>query len=179
MKITVIGAGNMGSAFVSQLVRAGHQVSVTARDGAKAAELHAKDTTGSFVKDENADVRSILAGMIGKKGAVHVCFGSPVRVPEGATAESVAELIDAQVVSNYKLHLVNYLALEKLRNDYMDFARLPDLFGMTASAVEAKRQEFNRRLQALPEAHRPYVQAMYANPVLRKSEVDARPASRA
>jgi predicted dinucleotide-binding enzyme len=27
MKITVIGAGNMGSAFVSQLVRAGHQVS--------------------------------------------------------------------------------------------------------------------------------------------------------
>ena len=31
MKVTVIGAGNMGSAFVKQLVRAGHQVSVTAR----------------------------------------------------------------------------------------------------------------------------------------------------
>ena len=33
MKITVIGAGNMGSAFVKQLTRAGHDVSVTARDG--------------------------------------------------------------------------------------------------------------------------------------------------
>lgn len=32
MKITVIGAGNMGSAFVKQLHHAGHQVDVTARN---------------------------------------------------------------------------------------------------------------------------------------------------
>jgi predicted dinucleotide-binding enzyme len=41
MKITVIGAGNMGAAFVKQLTCAGHQVSVTARDGAKAARVAA------------------------------------------------------------------------------------------------------------------------------------------
>jgi len=41
MKVTVIGAGNMGSAFVKQLVRAGHQVRVTARDTAKAAQVAA------------------------------------------------------------------------------------------------------------------------------------------
>ena len=41
MKVTVIGAGNMGSAFVKQLTRAGHQVSVTARDSAKAAQVAA------------------------------------------------------------------------------------------------------------------------------------------
>jgi len=41
MKVTVIGAGNMGAAFVKQLVRAGHQVSVTARDAAKAAQVAA------------------------------------------------------------------------------------------------------------------------------------------
>lgn len=41
MKITVIGAGNMGSAFVSQLTHAGHQVSVTARDGGKASAVAA------------------------------------------------------------------------------------------------------------------------------------------
>jgi len=46
MKITVIGAGNMGSAFVKQLTRAGHQVSVTARDGAKATKV-AADNTGA------------------------------------------------------------------------------------------------------------------------------------
>lgn len=43
MKVTVIGAGNMGSAFVKQLVRAGHQVSVTARDAAKAAQVAASN----------------------------------------------------------------------------------------------------------------------------------------
>ena len=41
MKLTVIGAGNMGSAFVKQLTRAGHQVSVTARDAAKAGRVAA------------------------------------------------------------------------------------------------------------------------------------------
>ena len=41
MKVTVIGAGNIGSAFVKQLVRAGHEVSVTARSSAKAERLAA------------------------------------------------------------------------------------------------------------------------------------------
>lgn len=36
MKVLVIGAGNMGAGFVKQLAAAGHQVSVTARDSAKA-----------------------------------------------------------------------------------------------------------------------------------------------
>jgi predicted dinucleotide-binding enzyme len=41
MKITVVGTGNMGAAFVKQLARTGHQVSVTSRDSAKAAQLAA------------------------------------------------------------------------------------------------------------------------------------------
>jgi len=41
MKITVLGAGNMGAAFVKQLTRAGHLVSVASRDGAKAAQVAA------------------------------------------------------------------------------------------------------------------------------------------
>jgi predicted dinucleotide-binding enzyme len=41
MKVTVIGAGSMGSAFVKQLVKAGHEVRVTARDSAKAEQLAA------------------------------------------------------------------------------------------------------------------------------------------
>lgn len=36
MRVLVIGTGNMGAGFVKQLTAAGHQVSVTARDTAKA-----------------------------------------------------------------------------------------------------------------------------------------------
>lgn len=39
MKISIIGAGNMASAFVKQLHRAGHQVKVASRDSAKADSL--------------------------------------------------------------------------------------------------------------------------------------------
>lgn len=41
MKITVIGAGNMGAAFVKRLSEAGHDVKLTARDVAKARDVAA------------------------------------------------------------------------------------------------------------------------------------------
>ena len=41
MNITVIGTGNMGAAFVKQLTRAGHQVSVTGRNLRKAEQVAA------------------------------------------------------------------------------------------------------------------------------------------
>ena len=60
--VTVIGAGNMGSAFVKQLVRAGHQVGVTARDSTKAAQVAAANpgaravTTSGAAADADAVV---------------------------------------------------------------------------------------------------------------------------
>ena len=51
MNILVIGAGNMGSSFVKQLVRSGHQVAVTARDLAKAQAVAAA----------NAGARAVVA----------------------------------------------------------------------------------------------------------------------
>jgi 8-hydroxy-5-deazaflavin:NADPH oxidoreductase len=54
MKVTVIGAGNMGSAFVKQLVRAGHQVSVTARDSAKVAQVAAANAGAKAVATAGA-----------------------------------------------------------------------------------------------------------------------------
>jgi 8-hydroxy-5-deazaflavin:NADPH oxidoreductase len=54
MKVTVIGAGNMGSAFVKQLTRAGHQVRVTARDGAEAQKVAAENPGATAVPTAGA-----------------------------------------------------------------------------------------------------------------------------
>ena len=54
MNITVIGAGNMGSAFVKQLTLAGHQVTVTARDVAKAEAVAAAHSGAEAVNPERA-----------------------------------------------------------------------------------------------------------------------------
>jgi 1-acyl-sn-glycerol-3-phosphate acyltransferase len=142
-------------------------------DVSKAAELHALDTTGSYVKDENTDVRSILTGMIGKKGAVHVSFGTRLHVSGQVTSEDVADMIDQQIVTMYRLHAVNYLALQQLQPDFMDFSTLPALCQVSAGEIVRKRAEFDARLQALPESLRPYVLQMYANPVLRHREFNA------
>ncbi len=58
MKVTVIGAGNMGAAFVKQLTRAGHQVSVTARSPERAQALAAANSGASAVAAPNAAAQS-------------------------------------------------------------------------------------------------------------------------
>lgn len=54
MKVTVIGAGNMGSSFVKQLTRAGHQVTVTARDIHTAETVAAANPGARAVSPEGA-----------------------------------------------------------------------------------------------------------------------------
>ena len=54
MKVTVIGAGNMGSGFVKQLTIAGHQVSVTSRNLDKARLVASANPGSSAIPAENA-----------------------------------------------------------------------------------------------------------------------------
>lgn len=139
-------------------------------DEAKARELHAIETCGKFKKDEDSDVQSILNGMIGEKGAIHVAFGECLQLEEAVTNEGIARLIDEQIVSLYKLHLVNYLAMELVQKDFMDFSTLAEMFGVKEDEVEKKRQAFRQRLESYAPELRSYVLNMYANPVIRKYE---------
>ena len=142
-------------------------------DRYKAEELYTIDTTGKFEKDENSDVRSILTGILGDKGDVHVTFGSRMVFPDAVTAEGVARELDARIISSYKLHAVNYLAMEMVKKDSLDLSTLPALLGLSASEIGRKRREFQERLNSMPKHLQPYVLNMYANPVIRKAEVGA------
>jgi hypothetical protein len=143
-------------------------------DRAKAEELYTIDNTGKFEKDENSDVQSILSGMIGEKGAVHVAFGEKIQFDDAVTAEGVAREIDEQIIRNYKLHAVNYAAMEIVQKDFMDFSTLPDILEMPASLINSKRCAFRKRLASMPKKYQSYVLNMYANPVIRKAEINAK-----
>ena len=54
MKVLILGAGNMGAAFVKQLLQAGHQVSVTARSLEKAQTLAVANPGATAVAAVNA-----------------------------------------------------------------------------------------------------------------------------
>lgn len=113
----------------------------------KTFELYVKEKTGSYIKSENEDFNSVLAGIRGKKGKVSLSFGKPLNefiakinkesISENEKFIKIAQEIDMQVYKNYKLKKTNYIAYdilnksEKFKNlynasDLSDFKRYMD-----------------------------------------------------
>ena len=136
-------------------------------DGLKASELYQRASQGSYKKGEQEDVASIGRGIAGEKGRVHVSFGTPLGAGF-ATPEAVAAEIDRQVISSYCLHPTNIYAYEMLNPGA---APLPAT--LTAEPGDCSRAEFERRIAALPEPHRPFALAIYANAVVSKLALKA------
>lgn len=134
-------------------------------DGAKARELHLRATEGEYAKEEHEDVASIAHSITSSKGAVHVSFGEPLAA-DFADPDEVAAEIDRQVLALYRVHASSLAAFRMLQG------RLPEGFADDA-AVAAADAELRARLEALPAQHRPYLLAMYANPLLNRAALDA------
>lgn len=131
-------------------------------DGLKAKELYQLASTGTYQKGEQEDVTSIGQGIAGNKGRVHVSFGSPLG-SEFANADEVAAEIDRQVIDQYCLHPTNLYAYDML---YGDHAPKPE--NLYLEEGDCSREEFEQRINALPEEHRPHALAIYANAVVSK-----------
>lgn len=133
-------------------------------DVMKANELHEKATRGAYQKDEHSDIKSIVTGMIGFKGHVHVSFGRELE-PLSDSAEVIAGQIDQQVISGYRLQGTNYLAWEKLCEAWPEL--VPAMDNVPVHDIpEASRQRFEERLAAVPDEVKPWLLQMYANPVI-------------
>eukprot|EP00481_Brizalina_sp_1-RS-2013_P003264 TRINITY_DN8831_c0_g1_i1.p1 TRINITY_DN8831_c0_g1~~TRINITY_DN8831_c0_g1_i1.p1 ORF type:complete len:153 (-),score=15.14 TRINITY_DN8831_c0_g1_i1:63-521(-) len=76
-------------------------------DLAKAKELFEKAESGSYEKGEFEDIESIINGMIGFKGRVHISFGDVIE-DDIETPDELAKQNDNQIHSIYKLFPINY-----------------------------------------------------------------------
>lgn len=126
-------------------------------DVQKARELKAVSEDGSYNKSEFEDISSIVAGITGHKGRVHLRFGTPID-RSFDTPEAVAAEIDRQVLSGYHLFPSHHLALEALGSH-------PELVDLS-EVSEADRDRFAQRLSEVPEDLRSWWLAQYANPVI-------------
>lgn len=131
-------------------------------DALKANELSELANTGSYQKGEQEDVASIGRGISGQKGRVHVSFGTPLGA-EFEDADHVAQQIDRQIIDLYCLHPTNFYAYDIL---YAEHAPRPE--GLYSEDGDVSEAEFRARIDALPEAQRPYALAIYANAVVSK-----------
>ncbi|WP_183384681.1 1-acyl-sn-glycerol-3-phosphate acyltransferase [Halomonas stenophila] len=122
----------------------------------KARELYSVHERGNYEKSEFEDISSIVAGITGHKGRVHLRFGTPLSA-DFDTPEAVAEEVDRQVLEGYHLFPSHYLALEALGN-------APELVDL-GEVTDADRARFQARLAEVPEELRAWWLAQYANPV--------------
>ncbi|WP_404362634.1 1-acyl-sn-glycerol-3-phosphate acyltransferase [Marinobacter sp.] len=135
----------------------------------KARELETRARTGTYEKQPGEDSDQIIRGMTGFKGHVHVHFGSPIieEVPE--TAKEMAAVIDQEMHRNYHLHASNLVAYDQIRTTEFqgvahDTVELAE--ALSQPEMEAAEAEMERRLDACDPALRPFLLAMYANPVI-------------
>ncbi|WP_114766773.1 1-acyl-sn-glycerol-3-phosphate acyltransferase [Vibrio rhodolitus] len=115
-------------------------------DVAKARELFEKAVHGQYEKGEFEDIESIIQGIVGDKGRVHVAFGNVIE-EAFETPDALAAEIDRQIHANYKLFPINLLAAG---DDSVD--------AQVKSKLESKLAE-------LPQGAHQYLIDSYANPV--------------
>lgn len=131
-------------------------------DGMKAHELAVKAQTGEYQKAPGEDTRSIVTGIMGKKGAVHVAFGEPMTV-FSEDASEMASLIDQQIHKLYRLHDTNHAAAELLE-------------GKRSAVNNEALAHIDSRMEGLDEAEQQQLLSMYANPVIYKNLAESQAA---
>lgn len=133
-------------------------------DRDKARELYVRATTGSYTKAPGEDDRSIAKGITGYKGRVHIAFSAPVSAAPD-DAKQLAQAIDRNILGNYRLFPVHYLAyaMWEGRDPTLAVPAARELFG--AAELAQAEAEWARRLDACPAEHKPWLVLQYANPV--------------
>ncbi|MGO4998162.1 1-acyl-sn-glycerol-3-phosphate acyltransferase [Oceanisphaera sp. W20_SRM_FM3] len=126
-------------------------------DQAKARELYAKAQQGAYEKREFEDVESIVQGIVGQKGRVHVAFGQPI-AGDFENADQLAEAIDQQIYANYHLFPSNLFAAG-------------DTHAAQQTADNGKAvQIFEQHMAQIPAELKSLVLSMYAQPVFNKNK---------
>lgn len=133
-------------------------------DLAKARELYIKATTGKYTKQPGEDDASIVLGITGYKGRVHVHFSEPIG--NGFTdARELAQQIDQIVWRDYRLFPINYLAWHAWseRDQALLVPAARELF--TEKEVALAQSVWQKKLADCPTEQRPFLIMQYANPL--------------
>lgn len=117
---------------------------------------------GSYTKAKDEDLKSVVTGIIGPKGKVHLSIGAPIGhrelTPKTGTdlADHVASVLDRHIQTNYHLMPTNYVAYSLLTGKEQH-----------GRYSEQTRTQFLQRIDSLPHPElRQIIIETYAAPVL-------------
>jgi 1-acyl-sn-glycerol-3-phosphate acyltransferase len=138
-------------------------------------ELLAKSEEREYVKGPMEDLISMMKGIEGKKGRIHLSFGDPlnsignnlVDVTEEKFVNQIVDLVDHEVYKKFQLFPTNFIA-DDLLNQQTKWAN-----NYTTEEKETFKKVMTSRLAAVegdPEKLKNIYLKMYANPVIKNKE---------
>jgi hypothetical protein len=94
-------------------------------DYLKAQEFQQKRDNPAFKKSKQDDLDNMKTGILGYKGRVHYHCGTPINqwidelkdLPKNEFFKAVAQRMDKEIHSHYRLYPCNYIALDMLKMD--------------------------------------------------------------
>ena len=116
-------------------------------DAGKAHELYEKSRTGEYQKSEFEDIDSIVNGITGYKGRIHVKVGDVI-TDDFETPDELAAHIDRFIHQNYHLFPSNLVAA-----------------GDDSLVSAEDKEKFASRLKGIPQPEQEFVTRYYAAPV--------------
>lgn len=116
-------------------------------DAGKAHELYEKSRTGEYQKSEFEDIDSIVNGITGYKGRIHVKVGDVI-TDDFKTPDELAAHIDRFIHQNYHLFPSNLVAA-----------------GDDSLVSAEDKEKFASRLKGIPQPEQEFVTRYYAAPV--------------
>ena len=132
-------------------------------DVRKARELCFTERYGSYTKEPGEDMESIVEGIMGQKGRVHVGFAAPLE-GEFATAAEVAHTIDKSIAKNYVLTPSHLIAWHERDGKPCSDSISKELeVKVSPSEWTLAKKHFRRRIGKVPATYRPYLLDIYAN----------------
>ncbi|MBR9998315.1 MAG: 1-acyl-sn-glycerol-3-phosphate acyltransferase [Cyclobacteriaceae bacterium] len=143
-------------------------------DVLKVKELVAKERSRDFQKSAKDDIISMVTGLTGYKGKIHVSLGKPLDkefddIMQHETSKeqysSLAAIIDEQIQSIIKLWPTNYIAYDLLMN--MDMYKESYSLDEKQSFLDYVNKRLNSADLNDPESRIKFL-SIYANPVKNK-----------
>jgi 1-acyl-sn-glycerol-3-phosphate acyltransferase len=139
-------------------------------DALKMPMLLAQANDEVYIKEKDEDFKTLMSGIMGQKKRIHIHIGTVLNTELSTIAaefdntnkqiQATTQVIDYQIIKNYKLWATNYIAYDLL----FDTRQFQDKY------TEKEKQLFERRLEMRIDNSNPTLRegflAMYANPVV-------------
>ena len=133
-------------------------------DISKANELSITNSNGHYKKSKNEDFFSIYNGIFGNKGNVSLKICKPINLDKNINFESIAKIIDKEIISGYKLHLTNYAAARLLSIEF-------DKNDLSEEELTIAVNEMINKVSKLSDGVKKNLLLQYANPIIQKQNL--------